>query len=94
MIDLKEDPLIGDDIQIAYDGPGYYSARVNKPTSDGITLVKICEEYIDFKDVKHFAKQNGYKIVPYKLDCCSEVPSHWEVTGCRDIDELEFEDNY
>lgn len=94
MINLKNDPLTGDEISLAYEGPGYYSAKTSKPTSDGITMVKIAEEYMDKDDVYHFAKQNGYKIKPYKIGCCDEVPSHWEITGCSNIDELEYEDNY
>ncbi len=79
MINLTEHTTIADQVSLIYEGPGFYSAKTNRPISDGLTIRKVAEEYIDKRDVKHFCKMNGYKVVPYLINCCSEVPSHWEI---------------
>lgn len=95
MVNLKNDPMIADEVSVAYDGPGYYSAvKTSRPLSDPITLIKVAEEYVDKDDVYQFCRQNGYMVKPYKINCCSDVPSNWEVIGCNEVPEYEEDNNY
>lgn len=95
MINLKNDPMIADEVSVAYDGPGYYSAyKTNRPLSDPITLIKVADEYSDKEDVYQFCKLNKYMIKPYLINCCSDVPEHWEIIGCNEIEEYLEDDNY
>lgn len=88
MINLKTHTTIGDQVSLLYTGPGYYSGEGNLNLGSGITLEKIAEEFMDKEDVYQFAKLNGYKVKPYLLNCCSEIPSHWEIRS----GELDLED--
>lgn len=90
MIDLKKHTTIADHITLVFEGPGFYSGKTNRPLSDTLTLRKVAEEYIDETDVKHFCKSEGYKIYPYKIECCDEVPSNWEIVNPGQI----FEEDY
>ena len=89
MLNLKEHHTIGDEISVNYTGPGFYSAMSNRPLGDPLTLVKVAEEYMDKEEVYQFCKLNGYKIKPYRINCCSEIPEYWEInSGC--LDESEY----
>jgi hypothetical protein len=92
MINLKEHSTIADSIILVYEGPGYYSGKSNKPLTEEIRLEKVAEEYMDKEDVYQFTKLNGYKVKPYKLSCCSEVPSHWEIVNPGELFEEEYLD--
>lgn len=91
MINLKEHSTIADSVIINYQGPGFYSGIISKPLKDDIFLVKVAEEYMDKEDVYHFCKINNYKIKPYKINSCSDIPSHWCIDNNIDIDR---EENY
>ena len=92
MINLKEHTTIADQVTLIFEGPGYYSGHTKRPLSDNLTLTKIAEEYIEENDVKQFCKLNGYKIYPYLVNCCSEVPSHWEIVNPGELFEEEYLD--
>lgn len=81
MIDLLKHSTIADQVLVIYSGPGFYSGKTNKPLSDQIILEKVAEEYIEEKEISVFCKLEGYKVKPYLINCCSEVPSHWEVSS-------------
>lgn len=92
MINLKTTTTIGDNIEITYNGPGFYSGTPQRPLQDGISLEKIADVYHDKEDVYEFAKFNGYKVKPYKITNSTDIPSHWCVNGC--IDYTRDEDNF
>lgn len=83
---------MADNITLMYDGPGYYSGKVKGDLQDHIYLTKVSELTIEEKDVKYFCKSNGYKIYPYLVNCCSEVPSHWEIVNPGELFEEEYLD--
>ena len=92
MINLKKHSTIADNIILVYEGPGFYSGQLTKPLMEEITLEKIAEEYMDGQDVYHFAKLNGYKVKPYKISSCNEIPSHWEIVNLGELFEEEHLD--
>jgi hypothetical protein len=88
MINLELHTTASDHIAVNYDGPGYYSSKT-KMIEEGVTLVKVCEEYVEKDEAYQFCKLNGYKIVPYLITCCSVIPDNWEInTGCFENEEL------
>jgi len=87
MINLKLHTTIADQVTLMYEGPGFYSGKTKQALSEPITLEKIAEEYMNKDDVYYFAKMEGYKVKPYKIGCCSEIPSNWEIIGNSEFDD-------
>jgi hypothetical protein len=88
LLNLNKHHTVGDEISVNYTGPGFYSALSNKPLGDPLILVKVGEEYMDEHEMYQFCKLNGYRIKPYLIGCCNDIPSYWDInTGCLDEDE-------
>jgi hypothetical protein len=76
MINLNKDVTASDQVFVNFTGPGYYSSD-NSLKDEEINLEKVAEEYVSVKDVKHFCKFNGYKVLPYLILSEEDIPSEW-----------------
>lgn len=93
MINLIENSTVGDNVAVAYSGPGFYSGRPKNALNSDIVLEKVSDEFYRKEDVYQFCKMNGYKVKPIRFKSCNDIPAHWEIfSDCNPISEL-YEDD-